>query len=272
MTIRVGYRGPRNPPNLPKVKIDLTRDEVVVGPTDRRRVLHPYSDGEDLTVEVTTYGIIELLAEKIRALVERCRPRDLYDVINVYRHPELIQSPANVRDALRAKCEHAGIPVPEASSIHRSPFRDELEQEWSNMLAHQLPHLPAVGEYWAAVNAMFAWLNGAPRKALHRIEVREKVERAWEPPRSMVSWGGGRLDLIRYSGSNRLKVDIDYRAERGRHGWRRVEPYAMRRTQDGHVIAVVVNDRGQTRSYRTDRIAGVRVSDESFVPKYLVEF
>lgn len=271
LTIRVGYRGPRNPPNLPKVKIDLTSDEVLAGPTDTRSILHPYSDGEDLAVDVTTYGIVELLAEKIRALVERCRPRDLYDVINVYRHPELIDAPAAVREALRVKCEHAGVPVPDAAAIHGSPFRDELEQEWANMLAHQLPHLPAIAEYWTAVEAMFDWLNGAPRQVLHRIQPRERVDATWAPPRSMASWGG-RVDLIRYAGSNRLKVDVDYRAEHGRHGWRRVEPYALRRTQDGHVIVVVINDRGQTRSYRTDRMAAVRVSDEPFIPKYLVEF
>jgi predicted nucleotidyltransferase component of viral defense system len=272
MTIRVGYRGPRNPPNVPKVKIDLTSDEVLASPTDTRSILHPYSDSGDLTVEVATYGIVELLAEKIRALVERCRPRDLYDVINVYRHPELIESPADVREALKVKCEHAAVPVPDAAAIHSSPFRKELEQEWANMLAHQLPHLPAISEYWSAVEAMFEWLNGASRKALRRIEPREKVDTTWAPPRSMAAWGGGRLDLLRYAGSNRLKVDIDYRAERGRQGWRRVEPYAFRRTQDGHTIAVVVNDRGQTRSYRTDRMIGLRVSDEPFIPKYLVEF
>jgi predicted DNA-binding transcriptional regulator YafY len=43
-------------------------------------------------------------------------------------------------------------------------------------------------------------------------------------------------------------------------------------TQDGHIVVYVVNDRGQLRSYRTDRIADVRVTDEVFVPRYLVEF
>jgi predicted DNA-binding transcriptional regulator YafY len=88
----------------------------------------------------------------------------------------------------------------------------------------------------------------------------------------MASWGGRPLDRIRYAGSNRLKVEIDYRAEKGRSGWRRVEPYSFRRTQDGNVILFVVNDRGQLRSYRTDRITNVRVTDESFTPSYLIEF
>jgi len=43
-------------------------------------------------------------------------------------------------------------------------------------------------------------------------------------------------------------------------------------TQDGSLLLYVVNDRGQLRSYRVDRIAGVRILDESFRPRYLIEF
>lgn len=268
--IRIGYRGPRNPPSLPKVKIDLTSDEVFVGPVATRRILHPYSDFDTLDEEVRTYPIVELLAEKIRALVERCRPRDLYDVINIYRHPTLIDQP--VRVTLRAKCEHAGIDVPDAEAILGSPFRPELDQEWGNMLAHQLPHLPSVEEYWSAVPSMFEWLAGAPQPTLPRAEGRQRLDTRWHPPRSMASWGGRPLDRIRYAGSNRLKVEIDYRAKDGRRGWRRVEPYSFRRTQDGNVIVFLINDRGRLRGYRTDRIADVRITDESFTPRYRVEF
>jgi len=271
-TIRIGYRGPRSPPSPPKVKIDLTSDEVFVGPATTQRILHPYTDHDALVEKVKTYSIVELLAEKIRALVERCRPRDLYDVINIYRHPALIEHPDLVRAALRAKCEHARIDVPDAEAILASPFRAELEQEWGNMLAHQLPHLPGVEEYWSAVPSMFEWLAGVPQPVLARAMGRQRLDAEWRPPRSMASWGGRPLDRIRYAGSNRLKVEIDYRAEDGRWGWRRVEPYSFRLTQDGNVILFVVNDRGQLRSYRTDRIADVRVTDESFRPSYLVEF
>jgi predicted DNA-binding transcriptional regulator YafY len=38
------------------------------------------------------------------------------------------------------------------------------------------------------------------------------------------------------------------------------------------VIVFVVNDRNQLRSYRIDRIAAVRVADESFIPRYTIEF
>ena len=271
-TIRLAFRGPRNPPGLPKVKIDLTSDEVIAEPVSRRSVLHPYSDAASIAIEVTAYSIAELLAEKIRALVERCRPRDLYDVISIYRHRDLVGDPGPVRVALARKCAHAGVPVPNSATIVASPFREELDQEWASMLAHQLPHLPPVGEYWSAVQAMFDWLEGAPQPVLRRAETREALDPAWTPPKSMVSWDGRPLDRIRYAGSNRLKVELDYRAEEGRWGWRRVEPYAFRLTQEGNMILFVVNDRGQLRSYRTDRIAGVRVTDEPFIPSYLIEF
>ena len=80
------------------------------------------------------------------------------------------------------------------------------------------------------------------------------------------------LELIRYAGANRLRVEIDYRADSGRRGPRVVEPYSLRRTKDGNLLLFVVNDRGQLRAYRLDRIVAVRPTDQSFRPQFLVEF
>ncbi|MBI3686938.1 MAG: WYL domain-containing protein [Actinobacteria bacterium] len=89
----------------------------------------------------------------------------------------------------------------------------------------------------------------------------------------MTSWrSGAPLELIRFAGANRLKVEIDYRAEWGRQGPRVVEPYALRRTRDGNLVLFVVNDDGDLRSYRTDRIARVSVTRRTFQPRYIIEF
>ena len=270
---RIAFRGPRRPPQLPKVRIDLTSDETLVGDPERRPIFHPYSDGPLPVEGVLSYSISELFAEKLRALAERCRPRDLYDVVHVYRHPDLVGRAPVVLSILDQKCAHVGIPVPDAAAIRNSPFRDELEQEWHNMLAHQLPHLPPFAEFWAALDDLFSWLCGAPAApALRRAEFGQ-LDPAWTPPRAITSWRqGAPLELIRFAGANRLKVELDYRAEEGRWGPRRVEPYALRHTRDGNLVLFVVNDRGQLRSYRVDRIASVRVTDEPFQPRYVVEF
>jgi predicted DNA-binding transcriptional regulator YafY len=80
------------------------------------------------------------------------------------------------------------------------------------------------------------------------------------------------LEAIRYAGANRLKIEIDYRAEQGRSGPCVVEPYSLWRTQDGNLVLFVVNDHGALRSYRVDRIAGIRPTTTPFRPKFAVEF
>lgn len=270
---RIAFRGPSRPPQLPKIRLDLTSDEVLVNQPVIRPIFHAYSDAPLPVRGVLSYSATELLAEKLRALAERCRPRDLYDVVHVYRHPDLIGRAGAVLAALDQKCAHAGIPVPDAEAIRSSPLRDELEQEWHNMLAHQLPHLPPFAQFWDALDEVFAWLRGAaPAPSLPRAELGD-LDPEWTAPRAIASWRrGAQLELIRFAGANRLRVEVDYRAERGRQGPRIVEPYALRRSTDGNLLLFVVNDQGKLRSYRLDRIAGARVVDEAFRPRYVVEF
>jgi predicted nucleotidyltransferase component of viral defense system len=270
---RLAFRGPTSPPTLPKIKLDITSDEALVGDPVSRQILHPYSDGPLPVEGVLCYSIVELLSEKLRALAQRCRPRDLYDVVNVYRHPDLISRAPAVLASLDQKCAFVGIAVPDAELIRSSPFRMEIDQEWANMLAHQLPHLPPFQDFWDGLGELFVWLRqDVAMPALPRAEL-GNLDPAWTPSPSMVSWRrGAPLELIRFAGSNRLLVEIDYRAEEGRWGPRVVEPYAFRMTRDGYLLLFVVNDYGALRSYRVDRIAGVRVLDRSFKPSYFVEF
>jgi predicted nucleotidyltransferase component of viral defense system len=270
---RIAYNGPNGNPTMPKVKLDLTSDEVLVDRPTVRRIGHPYSD--TLPVEgVLCYSIAELFGEKLRALAERCRPRDLYDVVHMHRHPDLIGLAGPVRAILEQKCAFAGIGVPTADDIRSSPFRAEIENEWENMLGHQLPRPLAPFEgFWNTLDDVFSWLSGTRSAAeLPRAQF-GNLDLAWEAPKAITSWRYGvPLELLRYAGANRLTVDIDYRAENGRWGARRVEPYSLRRTQDGNLILFVVNDYGELRSYRVDRIAGIRPTPVPFTPKFRVEF
>ncbi len=231
---RIGYSGPMGSPSMPKVKLDLTADEVIVRPLELRPVFHPFSDvtaaGHDdgHLADVLAYSLPELMGEKLRALAERCRPRDLYDVIHTHRHPDLIGRDLDVLEVLREKCAFAGIEVPTVESMRETRFRNEIETEWHNMLGHQLPYLPVVETFWAEFDDVFTWLNGSTAApALASVPVRDDVTE-WRPARYMTTWRtGAPLELIRFAGANRLKVVVDYYAERGRIGVRVVEPYSF---------------------------------------------
>jgi len=269
---KVAYRGPNASPSMPKVKLDLTSDELLVAPGVLRPIGHPYRDMLPQAC-VLSYSIAELFGEKLRALAERCRPRDLYDVVHLHRHPDLIGRADPVRHALERKCEHTGIEVPSADTIRSSPFRAEIEEEWENMLGHQLPRpLVPFSAFWSALDEVFGWLEGSsPTTQLPRASVGQVS--TWEAPQGIASWHQKfPLELLRYAGANRLKVEIDYRAAQGRQGPRVVEPYSLRRTADGLLVLFVVNDHGQLRSYRVDHIAGIRPTVSTFTPRFRVEF
>jgi predicted nucleotidyltransferase component of viral defense system len=76
---RIAYRGPILQPTWPKVKLDITADEILVQRPVQRTIGHQYSDTPLPVRGALCYSLTELFAEKLRALAERCRPRDLPD-------------------------------------------------------------------------------------------------------------------------------------------------------------------------------------------------
>jgi Nucleotidyl transferase AbiEii toxin, Type IV TA system len=130
---KIGYRGPVSPTSggWPKIKLDLTADERLVLPFVRREVFHPYSDRPEGGIWANCYAYEEAFGEKLRALGERTRPRDLYDVVNLYRHTDSRPSATVLLDVLRQKCAYKAIAVPTFEML--VPHRPALEGMWSDM-------------------------------------------------------------------------------------------------------------------------------------------
>ena len=146
---RIGYRGPlARTGDAPRIKLDLTDDERVVREPNRREVHHPYSDRPSSGIQVATYSLEELFAEKIRALAERLRPRDLYDVVHLYWRKELQPDCVAVMSTLAEKCAFKRIPVPAIESFRNSPLIGDLRAAWEPMLGNQLPALPSFDDFW----------------------------------------------------------------------------------------------------------------------------
>lgn len=272
---KVAYRGPISPTSggSPKIKLDITADERLVLAPAAQPVYHPYSDEPDGGIKALCYVYEEVFAEKFRALAERTRPRDLYDVINLFRNSTIKPSAAVILDILKQKCEFKGIPVPALATLE--PHRAGLEGSWENMLGHQLPNLPPVDSYWDELPAVFEWIERGhepviptafPRKPGETI-IRERPGRGLT-----VRHGAQHIEVIRFAAANRLCVELDYMDEKGRRSTRVIEPYSLRKTQDGEIILHAIRaDDGGHRSYRADRIQGARVTNRVFRPRYEVE-
>lgn len=270
---KISYKGPvSSTHDLPRIKLDLIADERIVLPPVRAQIFHPYSDAPEDGIEVLAYDYIEAFAEKFRALAERTRPRDLYDVVHLYRNVEARPDPQRFMEVLRAKCEFKGIGVPRL--IDLEPHREDLETGWIHMLEHQLPALLPVATFWEALPEIFAWLAGAVAQPLAAMPVGAGDTLIRERIVSLPAGGRGQsfVEMIRFAAANRLLVEIDYRDKQGSRSMRAIEAYSLRRSQAGDVLLMAVRaDNGQPRSYLVSSILGVRSTQTPFSPRYPIE-
>lgn len=231
-------------------------------------VFHPYSDAPAEGIKVLAYAYEELFGEKTRALAERTRPRDLYDVVNLFRNAEARPAAAVMLDVLRQKCEFKGIGVPTLDDL--KPHRGELAGLWQNMLAHQLPSLPPYESFWGELPAFFAWLQSGVEPmvpAAYAVGAGDTVLRQRDLRLPVSGQAQAIVENIRFAAGNRLLVDLDYDGST-----RRIEPYSLRRTQKGDIILHAHNtDKDAHRSYRVDRMQGARVTNTTFTPRFAVE-
>jgi len=273
---RLYYRGPVTPAGkhaMPRIKLDLTVDEVLVDTPNLTAVRHGYSDSPSADIHILSYSYAEVFAEKIRALKERTRPRDLYDVINFFRRPESLQLAGPVQEILKKKCEHKNISFPLQSDLE--DHKDSCEAGWKDQLAHQLPALPPFDSFWNELVAFFSWLehpeNIAQTQELIPGGANEVHANIWR--KGVDSSRANMLDLIRFAAVNRLCVEIYYQKENEIRLRYVIEPYSLRATADNQLLLYGVKlPVAQIRSFRTDRILSVKITEDAFVPRYAVDF
>ena len=266
---RIAYRGPIAPGGtLPSIKLDLTLDEALLIAPTARPILHPYSDQQQL-LTASCYAYEEIFGEKVRALGDRTSPRDLYDVINLFRHEEFGANPASIRDIVRQKCAYKGIPFPTLEAL--TSAQDELAGDWRAMLAHQLPHLPSYRPFWEALPEFFEWLLGT--QGVHKL-----APYPLEPGETVVKSRIGDLPIalplmtivetIRFAAINRLGVNLTDTTGNTHC----IEPYSLRKGLDQQITLLAKNQQSNDyQHYELKTIAGVQLTDQSFVPSYQIE-
>jgi predicted nucleotidyltransferase component of viral defense system len=133
------------------VMVEIAVDERLLKPSVRRSVLHDY--GEPFELQVPVYSLEEILAEKLRAILQhiralerrgwvRSRARDYYDlwrVLGTYRDRlDLLDFPA----FLREKCATRGVAFSGPDSFFPEAMLAVVEKTWRQWLGPLVPKLP----------------------------------------------------------------------------------------------------------------------------------
>ena len=135
-----------------RVMIEVTVDEKILWSVERRRVIHEY--GEPLSAEVQVYALEEVVAEKLRALLQqaemferrgwsRSRARDYYDlwrVLGTYRNQMAL---VGFDSLLREKCSVRGVSFSGPDDFFHEPMLAYVEDTWEQWLGPLVPGLPS---------------------------------------------------------------------------------------------------------------------------------
>lgn len=267
---RVYYVGPRQTPTPARVKLDISANETVVRPPVLREIGHPYPDSLPQPGQVRCYSFEELFAEKLRAMAQRSRPRDLYDIVNLFRRNDLRLFPAQIRSALAEKCAVKSIAVPTAADFVDSTLLAELTADWASMLGHQLPALPPVASFLSELPALFGWLEGTiVFDELPPPTYAADEDENWSPPATVQTWHAGvPLEAVRFAATNHLLVELRYQGSS-----RLIEPYSLRQSRAGRLLLHAERADGTGhRTYGVDTIEAIRVTTTPFRPRMPIEF
>jgi predicted nucleotidyltransferase component of viral defense system len=266
---KIGYRGPLGIVSTPRILFDLTRHEPLLGEPENRPIFHPYPDQLPESTTIPCYYLEELLAEKTRALLERTRPRDLYDVVFILESRAADFDLDETRGLFRGKCEAKSLTPPSSAellAVVRST--GELRSEWENMLGHQLPSLPPFEGHLSRLVAALRWID-APMVAATPLAQVVASEGVLVAPPGVTYWGlGVPLETARYAGINRLLVEFTYD---GKH--RRAEPYSLRRARNGNLLLYAWEvSSPNIKAFNVQKIGGLRVTSTAFTPRHPIEF
>ena len=264
----IHYNGPlRRKHGVASIKLDLTTDEVLVLSPVQKSVHHPYSDEPKIGIWANCYAFEEVVAEKVRALAQRIRPRDVYDVVHFFRNRNMIQNPQLVHNVLIKKCSYKGIDVPTFDALENHEKLEELRGQWENMLAHQLPSLPPLSSFWEDLEPFFNWLTGSLNE--ERLVPPTNIDgKTFNPGRiSGISSMNSFLHKIQFAAANRVCVELIYHEKK-----RTIEPLSFRTSRSGSQLFYgYEREAEQPKSFSLSKIQSVEISNLPYIEKYPVE-
>jgi predicted nucleotidyltransferase component of viral defense system len=136
--MRARFVGPLRYPS--RLLFDVTLDEPVLQTPQRRLVVA--SIFANLQPAVLTYSLEEILAEKMRSIIQRGKARDYYDVWRLLAEKPDAFDPAVVNATLAKKCRHKGMEEPHVQHFLAPQRLAQAEPYWERDLTGQVAGAP----------------------------------------------------------------------------------------------------------------------------------
>jgi predicted nucleotidyltransferase component of viral defense system len=142
----LAYTGPLGGAGANKdIKIDISQDEVICNTPEEKPITDVYSDLEKLKYSILCYPLREVIAEKMRSVMQRTAPRDLYDLWFLFEIEGL-----DIEDhifAFQKKAQHKGY---NPNELIKVLYKKEniYAKHWNEHLANQMNEMPDFNNVW----------------------------------------------------------------------------------------------------------------------------
>ena len=278
---RVYYRGlSGNASVTMKVKFDISEYEMVALPLQWHPLNHPYSDWERCNVQVQTYSLEEVLAEKLRCWIQRTRPRDLFDIVSIVRSGAVPLAYENIMTAFLEKTIYKKVPLAGRDEMLFPEKFSQVAKHWHSAISCPagtcLDMSEAVTLFQDFMARLFttdyirlaltqnlpspslAWAFHGP--ALVQSTTTANEERFGAREAIIAAGRARRLIRLRYSDSDRDIEPYSFRYK-NRHGQGFEYFYGFDRSRGNRI-----------KSFFLHKIEGVSILPNSYEPRWDIEF
>lgn len=148
----IAYTGPLGGAGSRKdIKVDISSDELIYNLPEEKRIIHTYSDLEE-GYNIFCYSLGEVIAEKMRSIMQRTAPRDIYDLWYLFE-----VEGQNIEDhvfAFQEKAKYKGYDPSELIKVIEQKTKT-FAKHWQDHLANQMNEIPdfnvvsrELGKHW----------------------------------------------------------------------------------------------------------------------------
>jgi predicted nucleotidyltransferase component of viral defense system len=141
----LAYTGPLGGAGANKdIKVDISQDELICNPPEEKKIINTYSDLEE-EYSIFCYSLGEVIAEKMRSIMQRTAPRDIYDLWYMFE-----VDGQNIEDhvfAFQDKTKHKGYDPKELTKVIEQKEKT-FAKHWKDHLSNQMTGIPDFNDVW----------------------------------------------------------------------------------------------------------------------------
>jgi len=141
----LSYTGPLGGAGSNKdIKVDISKDELICNVPEKKRIINTYSDFDE-EYSIFCYSLGEVIAEKMRSIMQRTAPRDIYDLWYLFE-----VEGQDIEDHVFAFQDKARYKRYDPSKLTKVIEQKEktFAKHWDNHLANQMTEIPNFSDVW----------------------------------------------------------------------------------------------------------------------------